>query len=155
MFMRTHHTKTKGDLGVMAAAYDLTKKGFIVCAPMTEHAPYDLVADRDGAIIRVQVKYRTMTDGYVEVPFKSSWADRHGVHVSFIDKNAVDVFCIFCPDNERCYYVDPLEFRTAVRLRIAPTSNNQRRGVFFADDYLDIPERFRHARQDSNLRTPI
>ena len=50
--MRTHHTKTKGDLGVMAAAYDLTNKGFIVCFPMTEHAPYDLLADREGSHTR-------------------------------------------------------------------------------------------------------
>lgn len=153
--MRTHHTKTKGDLGVMAAAFDLTKKGFIVCYPMTEHAPFDLLAYRDGQSLRVQVKYRALTGGYVEVQFKSCWADRHGVHVSHIDKNDVDVFCIFCPDNERCYYVDPQQFRTAARLRIEPAANNQREDVNAADEYLDIPERFRHARQDSNLRTPI
>jgi hypothetical protein len=153
--MRTHHTKTKGDLGVAAAVYDLTKKGFIVCQPMTEHAPFDLVAYANGQCLRVQVKYRAVTDGYIEVPFKSSWADRHGVHVSLIDKDAVDVFCIFCPDNERCYYVDPRDFRTLARLRLVPASNNQRKGVVFAEDFTEIPERFRHARQDSNLRTAL
>ena len=151
--MRTHHTKTKGDLGVMAAAYDLTKKGYIVCSPMTEHAPYDLIIERDGVMIRVQVKYRTMTEGYVEVCFRSIWADRHGIHTSPINKDDVDVFCIYCPDNERCYYIDPKQFRTAVRLRIEPSANNQRSRVCFAEDFRDIPERFRHARQDSNLRT--
>jgi hypothetical protein len=150
--MRTHHTKTKGDLGVMAAAYDLTKKGFIVCLPTTEHAAYDLIAERDGLMLRVQVKYRALKDGYVEVCFRSCWADRHGVHMAAIDKRAIDLFCLYCPDNERCYYIDPQTFRTSARLRVTPSANNQRAGVTFADAYLEIPERFRHARQDSNLR---
>jgi hypothetical protein len=153
--MRTHHTKTKGDLGVMAAAYDLTKKGFIVCCPMTEHAPYDLVADRGGALLRVQVKYRRLTNGFLEVCFRSIWADRHGVHVSPIDKEQVDVFCIFCPDNERCYYLDPKTFNGSVRLRVLPALNQGGKPINAADDFLDIPERFRHARQGSNLRTAL
>jgi hypothetical protein len=151
--MRTHHTKTKGDLGVMAAAYDLTKKGFIVCAPMTEHAPFDLLAGREGLMLRVQVKYRALTNGVLEVSFRSIWADRHGIHVTPIDKKQIDVFCIYCPDNERCYYVDPKAFDGSVRLRVGAPRHRGGRAINSAEDFLDIPERFRHARQDSNLRT--
>ena len=151
--MRTHHTKTKGDLGVMAAALDLTKKGFIVCYPMTEHAPYDLIADREGIALRVQVKYRALSRGFLEVMFRSSWADRHGVHVSPLDKEGVDVLCIYCPDSGRCYYVDPKAFRGSVRLRVEEARNLGGKPINSADDFLEIPERFRHARQDSNLRT--
>lgn len=106
-FMRTHHTKTKGDLGVMAAAYDLTKKGFIVCNPMTEHAPFDLVAYANGQCLRIQVKYRAATKGVCFVRFYNFWADRHGVHSTKLDKSEIDLICVYCPDTERSYYLDP------------------------------------------------
>jgi hypothetical protein len=34
-----HHTKDKGDLGVLKAQIDLFEQGFVVAIPMTEHAP--------------------------------------------------------------------------------------------------------------------
>lgn len=154
--MRTHHTKTKGDLGVAAAVYDLTKKGFIVCWPMTEHAPYDLIAERDGVMLRVQVKYRTESNGVIVVQFLSVWVDRKRIHVTPMDRSSVDIVVVFCPDTDRCYYLDPSSFeQTQLKLRIRPTANNQAYAVNQASDFLEIPERFRHARQDSNLRTPI
>ena len=33
--------------------------------PLTEHAPFDLVAYKDGRFYRVQVKYRAAKDGFV------------------------------------------------------------------------------------------
>jgi len=38
-----HHTKDKGDLGVLKAQVDLFEHGFIVALPVTEHAPFDLI----------------------------------------------------------------------------------------------------------------
>jgi len=38
-----HHTKDKGDLGVLKAQVDLFEQGFIVALPVTEHAPFDLI----------------------------------------------------------------------------------------------------------------
>ena len=46
--MGAHHTKDKGDLGVAKAHADLVEKGWLVLFPTTEHAPFDLVAYRDG-----------------------------------------------------------------------------------------------------------
>ncbi len=39
-----HHTKDKGDIGVLKAQADLYQKGWITLNPATEHAPFDLVA---------------------------------------------------------------------------------------------------------------
>lgn len=158
--MRYHHTKNKGDLGVLQAALDLAKKGWVVAQPLTEHAAYDLLAERGGVVLRIQVKYRTMVDGYVPVQFVSVWADRKGNHVVPMDKSAIDVVCVYCPDADLCFYLDPLEHRRVVKLRILPTKNKQRRGVVFAANHTRLPDRFltigekkpRHARQDSNLR---
>ena len=42
-----HHTKEKGDLGVLKAQLDLFEQGFLILNPVTEHAPFDLVAYKD------------------------------------------------------------------------------------------------------------
>src|SRR6516164_11455236 len=109
--MRPHHTKDKGDIGVAHAIGDLADQGFVVLTAFCEHAPFDLVAYRDGKFVRVQVKYRTVSpSGTLEVQFRSSWSDVNGTHVRPIDKDHIDVVCIYCPDTRECYYVDPKQF---------------------------------------------
>jgi hypothetical protein len=131
----THHTKSKGDLGVAKAHADLTAQGFIVLFPATEHAPFDLVAYDEGEFQRIQVKYRAARAGAVTVHFRSIWADRHGTHVQPTDKSAVDLFCIYCPDSDECYYVRPDSCGPTVTLRIAPPRNGQASGVSRAEHF--------------------
>jgi len=135
-----HHTKDKGDLGVAKAYADLVGKGYQVLVPMTEHAPFDLVTYRDGAFLRVQVKYRSAdSTGAVEVAFVSTWSDRHGVHKREIDKAEVDLFCVYCPDTDECYYLRPRDHGASMKLRIIPSKNNQRARVWSAADFRTIP----------------
>jgi len=51
--MASHHTKDKGDLGVLKAQIDLFEQGFTIFVPLTEHCPFDLVAYKDGEFRRV------------------------------------------------------------------------------------------------------
>jgi hypothetical protein len=137
--MRRHHTKNKGDLGVLHAQLDLAEKGYRILMPLTEHEAFDLVAYRDDRFYRVQVKYRAAVNGCIYVPFKSSWADRHGVHTLKMDKSSVDVVCVYCPDTRRCYYIDPRRFPGSVSLRLAPARNGQSKRVFYAEQFTEIP----------------
>jgi hypothetical protein len=138
--MHSHHTKDKGDLAVAKAHADLVGKGYVVLFPTTEHAPFDVVAYRDGQFVRVQVKYRSGRTGVVEVDFRSGWTDRHGVHKMDIDKTAVDLFCVYCPETDECYYVRPGDHRQSVKLRITPSRNGQKIGVLHAADFRLVPE---------------
>ena len=137
--MRFHHTKNKGDLGVLHAQVDLVEQGYGVLLPLTEHEAFDLVAYREGTFWRVQVKYRAAVGGVISLALESSWADRHGTHSAPLDKDRVDVVCIYCPDTRRCYYIEPRRHGTRVCLRIAPTRNGQSRGVSFAEDFTRFP----------------
>jgi hypothetical protein len=130
-----HHTKNKGDLGVAKAHADLVAQGFVVLFPTTEHAPFDLVAYADGSFHRVQVKYRSATNGAVTVTFRSMWADRNGTHTRPTDKAEVDAVCIYCPDSDECYYVRPVALGASVTLRIAPTRNGQLVNVLHASGF--------------------
>jgi len=134
--VRTHHTKDKGDLAVAQAIADLATQGFSVLTPLTEHAPFDLVGYRLGTFVRVQVKYRGLSaNGTIEVQFRSSWSDSKGSYTRPLDKDHVDVICIYCPETRACYYVNPKQFDRSVALRVTPARNRQTRGVLHADAF--------------------
>ena len=135
-----HHTKNKGDLGVLKAQIDLFEQGFTIFVPLTEHCPFDLVAYRDGVFRRVQVKYRAVDRyGKIAVKFSTCWADRNGTHTSPIDKEEIDLFCVYCPDTDECYYVVPREFGSNVSLRVRAPRNSQLQGVNFAAAFRRAP----------------
>ena len=135
-----HHTKGKGDLGVLKAQVDLFEQGFTICLPQTEHAPFDLVAYRNGEFRRVQVKYRALGDnGTLAIKFSSCWADRSGTHTVLVDKSEVDLYCVYCPDTDACYYLDPRRYGSTVSLRVEALKNGQSKGVNFADRFRRAP----------------
>jgi hypothetical protein len=134
-----HHTKNKGDLGVAKAHADLAEQGFLVLFPTTEHAPFDLVTYADGSFQRLQVKYRRASRGALTVHFRSIWADRNGTHVVPMDKAAIDVLCIYCPDTDACYYLRPTDHLASVTLRVVPARNGQQLGVRPASDFRSMP----------------
>ncbi len=73
--MYKHHTKNKGDLGVLKAKLDLFEQGYLILNPETEHSPFDLVIYKDGQFKRVQVKYRKLKrNDTIEATFRSSYA---------------------------------------------------------------------------------
>ena len=137
--MKIHHTKNKGDLGVAKAHCDLVEKGYIVMFPTTEHAPFDLVAYDGTNFVRIQVKYRKAVKGSVQIRLESWWADKNGSHGVPIDKNQVDVFCVFCPDTDRCYYFRPENMHLHFSIRIAAPKNNQRKRVNLAENFTRVP----------------
>ena len=136
--MAIHHTKNKGDLGVAKAHCDLVEKGFIVLFPATEHAPFDLVAYDGNRFLRVQIKYRRAVNGSVSIPMKSWW-DKNGSHGQQIDKSQIDVFCVYCPDTDKCYYFKPENAEKCFSIRIETPKNNQSKRINFAKDYTKTP----------------
>jgi Holliday junction resolvase-like predicted endonuclease len=56
--------KTKGDLAELKVAADLADRGCRISIPFGEDCDYDLIADYEGRLHRVQVKY-TRSDGRV------------------------------------------------------------------------------------------
>jgi hypothetical protein len=135
-----HHTKDKGDLGVLKAQLDLFEQGFLILNPMTEHAPFDLVGYRSKRFVRIQVKYKSVDrTGSVTVHFRSSWTDRNGTHLRQVKKDEVDLYCIYCPDTDECYYLDPKHYNRSVTLRVEAPKNNQARNIKLAKDFRRVP----------------
>lgn len=137
--MPRHHTKDKGDIAVAKVIADLSERAALVLLPLTEHAPFDLVAYVNGEFHRIQVKCRTVTRGAASVRFESFWSDRHGLHARAMARDEVDVIAIYCPDTNVCYYVDPSQFGMSVTLRVEPPRNDQQRRVISASDCVSMP----------------
>ena len=135
-----HHTKDKGDQGVLKAQLDMYEQGFTVLNPVTEHAPFDLVAYKDRTFRRIQVKYKSVDKtGSITVHFRSCWADKNGTHLQAINKGEIDLYCIYCPDTDECYYLNPLDYRRSVTLRVEAPRNKQLKNVKLAADYRRVP----------------
>ncbi|PGK34289.1 hypothetical protein CN907_23410 [Bacillus anthracis] len=135
-----HHTKTKGDLAVLKAQVDLYEKGYMILTPQTEHSPFDLVVYKDGIFKRVQVKYRELNArGILEVRFRSSYSTASGVATKEVNKEEIDVYCVYCPQTDCCYYFNPKLFSKSISLRVDSPKNKQEKKVNFASDYREIP----------------
>jgi hypothetical protein len=86
------------------------------------------------------VKYRSVDRfGKVDVKFSTCWSDRRGTHTVPIDKREVDIFCVYCPDTDECYYLAPGEFGSNATLRVERPKNGQMKGVKFASDFRRAP----------------
>lgn len=134
-----HHTKTLGDLGVLKVQCNLYQQGYIPCIPLTEHAPYDLVACNETGCKKIQVKTRSLKEGRLTISFKSCWSDRHGTHEVLWDKDKFDLVAVYCPETDLCYYFDHNNFSKGITLRVETPKNNQKDKINFANDYLRVP----------------
>lgn len=74
----------------------------------------------------------------MKLNLRSTWADRHGAHSTPIDKDAIDVICIYCPVADD-YHIRPTEHGVLVNLRITPTKNGQQKRILAAASIRDLP----------------
>jgi hypothetical protein len=134
-FGRVGVTSTKGDGEAMVLA-DLQRKGYGVAIPLGHDVPFDLILIRRRtlALERVQCKY-TESDGRaldMRCFSTSAWV-RHTYLAA-----EVDWIAVYDATTERCYYVPSAVWGGLARprLRLAPASNGQRRGIRWAEDCL-------------------
>jgi hypothetical protein len=129
------HKKTKGYIAEMAVAADLLKRGWGVLFPFGENNRYDLVAEKNGKFVKVQVKYVTPVNGALYVGCKSSnnWS------VDKYTPKEIDFIAVYNSGNGKIYFVPSSRFNaSAINLRIAPTRNNQETSIKYAKDFVNF-----------------
>jgi len=134
-----HHTKTKGDIGLVKVIADLTLKGYVPCIPLSEHQTYDLIAvSRNGKAFRLQVKYATLKrNGTIEVRFRRNWSDKNGTHTEHYSKDEFDYYAIYCQEKNSVLYV-PNTHDCPKAIRFNRAANNQKKNVNWFKNYLDL-----------------
>jgi len=98
------NTGTKGVIGLLQVAADLTQKDYEVFTPIGDHSRIDCIALKDGDIKRIQVKYRNIYRNTVEVPMNTVVNGKRNMY----DLSHIDLFAVYCPD-WGIAYVSPKE----------------------------------------------
>jgi len=119
----------------MYVAARLIEDEWRVLIPVGENNRYDLVAERDGKFIRIQVKYITPKDGALDVNCRSSnnWSVLH------YTPEEIDVIAAFNSDSKSIYYIPVSKINhSSFKLRINSAKNNQKTKIHFADDFTEL-----------------
>lgn len=143
-----HHTKDKGDLGLVKSIADLTEKGFSILTPISEHLPFDFVAYHveSEKLYRVQAKYSSIKSGMIQVRLKTSYNSRKGCVSTRYAIGSFDIVSIYCPETNAVYYVSEQDTRQnlstmTLRVNTPKPGNNGAicKTIRYAEDYLNFP----------------
>ncbi len=121
-------------------AADILRRGHKIAFPFGEDWRYDLIACRQGALERVQVKY-ARSDGHV-IPVRCRTLSLINGKVRGTTRytaQMIDWLAVYDATSDRCYYVPALELgagRSIMHLRLTPARNGMHQGICAADDYL-------------------
>ncbi len=134
--------KTKGDLAELKVAVDLVARGCRLSFPFGEDLDYDIVADYEGRLHRVQVKHSTSDGRVIAVKCLSHSLTAGRVRsTKHYSAAMVDWIAVYDSTTDRCYYVSSwilgIKGRSGVSLRLVPTLNGQSIGIRRAEDYLN------------------
>lgn len=132
--------KQLGDMAELKVACDLRERGCSISFPFGEDCDYDLIADYEGVLHRVQVKY-TRSDGVrITVRCRSHSLTKGRVrHTKHYTAEMVDWIAVYDAPTGACYYCPSSELgagRSELTLRLAPARNSQRIGIRDAASYL-------------------
>jgi len=136
-----HAKKTIGDLSVVRVIARLTELEWNVGILITEHAKYDLLAEKTGKMIRVQVKTGRLRNGSVRAQLRSIWSDKNGCHVRTRMEGDYDVLAVHCPDTGGVYFLEEKLLGLngcEVNLRLSIPKNNQVKRVHLASNHRVI-----------------
>lgn len=128
-------TKTIGDRSELEVMLALSRAGYLVSIPFGENQRYDLIADKDGVLSRVQVKTGRLRNGVISFRPWSSHSHRNGPHVRTY-AGEIEYFGVYCPQVHATFIVPVGDVRTWGSLRWSPAKNQQKIGVREASDYL-------------------
>ena len=129
------HKKTKGSIAELAVAVRLMREGWRVLLPYGENTRYDLVAERNGRFVRIQVKYVTPKDGtlYVNCQSSNNWS------VLPYTAKEIDLIAVYDAVHGSVYYVPVAAMRKrAMVLRLDPSKNYQKVKVRFAKEFCEL-----------------
>lgn len=132
------HSKKKGNIGQFAAMIELAKLGFSVFSEEGDISQIDIIAEKDGKLLRIQCKAAFPKNDVLCLYLKKSGPGYHKLY----REEDVDYFSLYDLSNHKLYFVpsDILkDHKSTLNLRLNKSKNNQKKLVFFAEDFL--PER--------------
>ena len=130
-------TDQKGAIAEMAIAWHATRLGVDVYKPVAEGGRCDLIFDVGARLWRVQCKWARRYGDVLIVRCYSARRAREGFRRRLYTVDEIDAFAAYCAEVDRCFFLplDRFRGRANIQLRLAPSRNNQRLGINWADEY--------------------
>jgi hypothetical protein len=132
-----HEKKEKGDIGLAFSLAFCTEQGWTCCVPLSEHQPYDFIAEKNGICKRIQARYTTPKNGVLEVKLRSCWNDKNGSHSITRKKGDFDTLAVYNPHNKEIYFINDNDFENSntISLRVKEPKKKFKT-IRMAKDYL-------------------
>src|SRR5262245_39239707 len=112
------------------------KLGIDVYRPAGEGGRYDMIFDLGATLLRVQCKWAPRHGDVVLIRCYSNRRTREGLRRRVYTRAEIDAIAAYFPYLDRCYVIPTERLgRSAMQLRVAPSRNNQRLGINWADDF--------------------
>lgn len=124
-----------GEITEQQVTLEFLKNGILVSKPIVPSARYDLIADINNNLYKIQVKTcKLKENSYLDFATSTSHTNSQGTKNISYTSNEVDFFATIY--NSQCYLI-PFDLcgKRAQRLRIIPSKNNQTKGILFAKDF--------------------
>ena len=129
------HSKRKGNIGSFGIGLELTKLGYSVFTEEGDISKIDMIAEKDGKIIRLQVKGVTPVNDTLPLELTKS-----GPNYSFkYEIGSFDYFALWDLENHVGYLISAEVLNTNNKrftLRLNLPKNNQSKHINHATDYL-------------------
>ena len=118
-------TKLKADIAESAVITELLKRGFKVLKPIGDRLPYDLAIDRDGKLIKIQVKSAWHYKGAYKVDARITKTNRRRMVRKYYDKNDFD-FAIIYISKLNVFYIMPVSVFNSYKSEISLVETTKR-----------------------------
>lgn len=137
--MRLHehlNHKQVGNLYELLVASKLAKLGCVISFPYGENCAYDMIADYDNNLYRIQVKAPYMLSNGI---YSISCVTTNNTHSSLFhgySRNDIDLICSVIEDDLVCLSYHVFEGKQCISIRSNENlpKNNQIKGVRFVSD---------------------
>lgn len=131
------NTKAKGQLSEARVLYEFQKYGIPVAIPWGDNERYDLIAEFDNRLNRIQIKTSNEEKDGAIICYCRSSKNHTTNKETRTYKDEVD-FIVFVNQTKDLLAIVPIEEigdNKTINLRITPTGNQQTKGIRFFTDY--------------------
>lgn len=105
----TYNTHERGDVGEAAVMSDLISRGVIVSIPFQNTSPYDMVAEIDGEMIKIQCKCMNTLETGSENSIKAdlrrkNYTKNGGIRSDKYSVSEIDMFAFYAASIDHIFY---------------------------------------------------
>jgi hypothetical protein len=131
------NSKMKGDISEARALFEFLKLGVPVSLPYGDNQRYDMIAEFNGKLNRIQVKTANQEENGSIICRCASSTNHTTNKREDVYTNQIDYFVFYNQKRDLIALVPIEETRGAktIHLRIEPTKNNQKEGIRFFKDF--------------------